>query len=47
MASGPDYTPGDVAPVRIAFLSYGMKEDFSWDHQAERYLAIYCELLIN
>ncbi len=25
----------------------GMKEDFSWDHQAERYLAIYRELLIN
>jgi starch synthase len=23
----------------------GMKEDFSWDHQAERYLAIYRELL--
>ncbi|HJS74840.1 MAG TPA: glycosyltransferase, partial [Vicinamibacteria bacterium] len=25
----------------------GMKQDFSWDHQAERYLAIYRELLIN
>ncbi len=25
----------------------GMKEDFSWDNQAERYLAIYRELLIN
>jgi glycogen synthase len=25
----------------------GMKEDFSRDHQAERYLAIYRELLIN
>jgi starch synthase len=25
----------------------GMKENFSWDHQAERYLAIYRELLIN
>jgi len=25
----------------------GMKEDFSWDQQAERYLAIYRELLIN
>ncbi|MGH9388150.1 MAG: glycogen synthase, partial [Vicinamibacteria bacterium] len=25
----------------------GMKEDFSWDQQADRYLAIYRELLIN
>ena len=25
----------------------GMNEDFSWDQQAERYLAIYRELLIN
>ena len=25
----------------------GMNEDFSWEQQAERYLAIYRELLIN
>jgi starch synthase len=25
----------------------GMNEDFSWDRQAERYLAIYRELLID
>jgi starch synthase len=28
-------------------VTNGMKEDFSWDQQAERYLAIYREILIN